>query len=244
MYLEPNTKIWLTINGNRFQIPVNPEKLDIGEAMSPDTFQILYKGQIQVPKHRNLRTFKWSSFFPQSDTPFVPEGSRNPRRYSYWIKQAMTNVSICELAIEGPDISLCTKVTIKSYNQTFEGGPDEIKYSLELLEWRSYKPKKVKKLKESEDNPYLNPRSDGAKAAAAATEQDERPITQPVIAVGVKVTANGPYYYDSNGSEPHGAARNISTYIKRIVPGKAYPVLIGDKSYLGWTKESSLQVKG
>ena len=49
MYLEPNTKIWLTINGNRFQIPVNPEKLDIGEAMSPDTFQILYKGQIQVP---------------------------------------------------------------------------------------------------------------------------------------------------------------------------------------------------
>ena len=77
-----------------------------------------------------------------------------------------------------------------------------------------------------------------------AAEQNERPITQPVIAVGVKVVANGPYYYDSNGSEPHGTARNKSTYIKRIVPGKAYPVLIGDKSYLGWTKESSLQVKG
>lgn len=236
MYLEPNTKIWLTINGNRFLIPVNPEKLDIGETMSPDTFQILYKGQIQVPKHRNLRTFKWSSFFPQSDTPFVPEGSRNPRRYSYWIKQAMTNVSICELAIEGPDISLCAKVTIKSFNQTFEGGPDEIKYTIDLLEWRSYKPKKVTKLSNGNDNK--------SSVQQLAMEQDERPITQPVIAVGVKVTANGPYYYDSNGSEPHGTARNKSTYIKRIVPGKAYPVLIGDKSYLGWTKESSLQVKG
>lgn len=234
MYLEPNTKIWLTINGNRFQIPVNPEKLDIGEAMSPDTFQILYKGQIQVPKHRNLRTFKWSSFFPQSDTPFVPDGSRNPRRYVYWIKQAMTNVSICELAVEGPDISLCVKVTIKSFNQTFEGGPDEIKYTIDLLEWRSYKPKKVKKLKDSS----------GQDKKELATEKDERPITKAVIAVGVKVVANGPYYYDSYGSEPHGTARNKSTYIKRIVPGRAYPVLIGDKDYLGWTKESSLQVKG
>lgn len=234
MYLEPNTKIWLTINGNRFLIPVNPEKLDIGEAMSPDTFQILYKGQIQVPKHRNLRTFKWSSFFPQSDTPFVPDGSRNPRRYAYWIKQAMTNVSICELAVEGPDISLCVKVTIKSFNQTFEGGPDEIKYTIDLLEWRSYKPKKVKQLKDSA----------GQDKKELATEKDERPITKAVIAVGVKVVANGPYYYDSYGSEPHGTARNKSTYIKRIVPGRAYPVLIGDKDYLGWTKESSLQVKG
>ena len=242
MYLEPNTKIWLTINGNRFLIPVNPEKLDINEAMSPDTFQILYKGQIQVPKHRNLRTFKWSSFFPQSDTPFVPDGSRNPRRYAYWIKQAMANVSICELAVEGPDISLCVKVTVKSFNQTFEGGPDEIKYSLELLEWRSYKPKKIKKLKN--EDPRLSPRSGVPRESNAATEQDERPITKAVIAVGVKVVANGPYYYDSYGSEPHGTARNTTTYIKRIVPGRAYPVLIGDKSYLGWTKESSLQVKG
>lgn len=236
MYLEPNTKIWLTINGNRFLIPVNPEKLDIGEAMSPDTFQILYKGQIQVPKHRNLRTFKWSSFFPQSDTPFVPDDTRNPRRYVYWIKQAITNVSICELAVEGPDISLCVKVTIKSFNQTFEGGPDEIKYTIDLLEWRSYKPKKITKLASGNNNNNSLQR--------LAAEQNERPITQPVIAVGVKVVANGPYYYDSNGSEPHGTARNKSTYIKRIVPGRAYPVLIGDKDYLGWTKESSLQVKG
>lgn len=230
MYLEPNTKIWLTINENRFQIPVNPEKLDIIEVMSPDTFQILYKGQIQVPKHRNLRTFKWSSFFPQADTPFVPEGSRNPRRYAYWIKQAMSNVSICELAVEGPDISLCVKVTIKSFNQTFEGGPEEIGYTIELLEWRSYKPKKVKRLTGSDSG-----------SRKLATEREERPITKAVIAVGVKVVANGPYYYDSNGAEPHGTARNKSTYIKRIVPGKDYPVLIGDN--IGWTKESSLQVK-
>ena len=236
MYLEPNTKIWLTINGTKIQIPVNPEKLDIGETMSPDTFQILYKGQIQVPKHRNLRTFKWSSFFPLPDTPFVPDDALRPRNYVSLIKQAMANLSICELKIKGPTIRLCVKVTIKSFAQTFEGGPDEIHYTIDLLEWRSYKPKKIKKL--------TNSQNENDNVQELAMEQDERPILQAVIAVGVKVVANGPYYYDSNGSEPHGTARNKSTYVKRIVPGRAYPVLIGDKSYLGWTKESSLQVKG
>ena len=59
--------------------------------------------------------------------------------------------------------------------------------------------------------------------------------------VGATVIANGTYCYDSYGSKPHGTAKNLKIKVKRIVPGRPYPILIG---VYGWIKESNLQIKG
>lgn len=256
MYLEPNTKIWLTSFANpgtvnslqtsafltkpagiartrRLLIPVNPEKLDINAGSNPNTFQILYEGQVQVPQHPNLRSFKWSSFFPEEGSPFAPGGTLAPGEYVDFIKSELDNARVLELTIYGPNISISTPVTVKSFQTSFEGGPNEIQYSIELLEWKNYAPKKLVIKTDAQGN-------------NTATEEDQRPnnTSTPRAAVGVKVIANGAYCYDSYGSKPHGNAKNLSTTITRIVQnpksGQDYTIHIGN---YGWTKLSNLQIK-
>jgi uncharacterized spore protein YtfJ len=73
-----------------------------------------------------------------------------------------------------------------------------------------------------------------------AVKKKQRAVESPRLRVGAAVVANGTYCYTSNGDKPHGTANNLKTEVKRIVTGRAYPILIG--SY-GWIKESDLQVK-
>ena len=228
LYIEPTTKVWLKTKEGLFLFPINPPKIELTRSVPQDKFQIIGKGEITIPKKPNLRTIKWSSFLP-GDTSGYLGVVQSPTTFVEVINNLMDQGEVCELIIKrkiGGDTSI--NVVITAFSPSDNGGtPNDVDYTIEFIEWRDYSPTIIDvKVKDKK---------------AKGTKNKQRKA-EAVITVGAKVVANGKYYYDSYGSEPHGTANNLSTYIKRIVPGRAYPVLIGNN--IGWIKEANLQVKG
>lgn len=228
LYIDPTTKVWLKTKAGLFLFPINPPKLELTRSVPQDKFQIIGKGEITIPKKPNLRTIKWDSFLPGDSTPYLGI-AQSPTEFVDIINGLMESGEVCELIIKrktGGDTNL--NVVVNAFSPSDNGGtPNDVDYSIEFTEWRDYSPTII-------DITVKDKKAKGKKQKQRKAEA--------VITVGAKVVANGKYYYDSYGSEPHGTANNLSTYIKRIVPGRAYPVLIGNN--LGWIKEANLQVKG
>lgn len=234
MKIEPTTKIWLKFGGVKFLLPVNPKEVDMERSAPPDNFDILGKGQIAVPQYSDLRSIKFKSFFPGVvDTPYASSMSQTPKYYCDILDEALDKAQIGRFVIKRPGgLNENIRVILRKFKVNDNGGePFDIYYEVELSEYRDYKAKKVKVKKKKTKN--------GTKKVAIT--QKTRAVESPVMRVGATVAANGTYCYDSNGSKPHGTANNLQTEVKRIVSGRAYPILIG--SY-GWMKESDVQVKG
>lgn len=227
--IEPKTKIWLKFGGIKFLLPVNPKEMEITRSAPSDRFMILGLGQIDIPQYSNLQKIKFDSFFPGTTlNPYTYAEAQKPKYYVDLLTKAMNEATIGRLVVKRPGkLNMNLRVTIKSFSTTDEGGdPLDLSYSIELSEYRKYKPEKI----------IIK---NGTQKTASTEKQ--RAVDNPVMRVGATVIANGPYYYDSYGSEPHGTAKNLQITVKRIVPGRAYPILIGT---YGWIKESNLQIKG
>ncbi len=228
--VSPTTKIWLKFNGVKFRLPVNPEDVTIDGSSPSDSFSIIGLGQIDIPQYSNLRKIKFKSFFPgTTDAPYVFSKSQSPKYYYELLKKAMDEAKVGRLIVHRANgLNLNIRVTIKSLNTTDAGGnPEDLGYDIQLMEYRPFKPDKVTVKKESSK-------------VTTVSNQVQRAVDTPVMRVGATVVANGTYCYDSYGSKPHGTAKNLTIQVKRIVPGRDYPILIGT---YGWIKESCLQIK-
>ena len=237
VHIEPKAKIWLKFGGIKFRLPVNPKELTVDSSAPADTFSILGFGQIGIPQYRNLQKVTFQSFFPGStDDPFTLIIAQKPKYYVDILRTALDEAQIGRLIIKRPGrLHLNIRVVVKSFKTTDTGGePFDMPYSLELQEYRAFKPEKVvvKTKKVVQNNTE--------KTKKVATKKKSRAVDNPVMRVGATVVANGTYCYDSYGSKPHGTAKNLTIEVKRIVPDRAYPILIGD---YGWIKESCLQIK-
>lgn len=227
MQIEPMTKIWLVFGGDKFLLPVNPSDIEINNTSPYETFKIVGSGQIGVPQFPDLTTVKFKSFLPGNpDNPYTSEDMRDITYYVTMFQEAMKEADVGRLVINRPSgWDMDMPVIIKSFKPSDKGGePLDVNYSIELVEYRDYEPEKI----------VIN------QTKKSANTKKKR-ATSKVMRVGATVVANGTYCYDSYGSKPHGNAKNIKTTVKRIVKGRAYPILIG--SY-GWIKESNLQIKG
>jgi len=231
MKIEPKTKIWLEFGGEKFLLPVNPEELEITKGSNPSQFMIMGVGQIDIPQLSNLQKIKFDCFFPGTTLdPYTNAEAQPPKYYMDILRNAMNTAQVGRFTIyrKGKN-NMNIRVTVKNFQTTDKGGePLDVSYSLELMEYRKTKPEKVVIKKTGE---YTK----------TASREAQRTVDKPVLRVGAKVVANGNYYYSSYGDEPHGTAKNLDIEVKRIVPGRAYPVLIGTH---GWIKESNLQIKG
>lgn len=221
--------IWLKFGGELIHLPVPPSELDIKHEADPKKYDIVGKGEVGVPQYPKLRTVKFKSFFPQNDMPFMRYGGWKPGRYCDLLQTAMDNAEIGTFTIyRNGNNSESFKCQITDFKTTDKGGePLDIYYSIELVEWRSYKPEKV-----------VIKKSKKKKKKATASTKKERSDKGGKIHVGSKVTANGKYWYSSYGAKPFGTAKNLKTEVKRIVKGRKYPICIG---HYGWVKEDQLQ---
>lgn len=225
MYIEPTTKIWLETQRTTFLIPVNPAKINIEQDAPEDTFKIVGRGQVAVPQNANLKKVKWESFLPGIESPFT-DGVFDIAYFVREIENVMLNAETCVFKMESINGTETFNCIIKSFTHGQEGGNlYDVPYTIEVKEWRNYAPEIIE----------IN-------TTKKVSKTKKQRKSKPVLTVGAKVIVNGKYYYDSYGSEPHGTAKNLNTYVKRIVPGRDYPVLIGNN--IGWTKESNLQIKG
>lgn len=236
--IEPKTKIWLKFSGVKFRLPVNPEELTVDSSAAADNFSIIGFGQIGIPQYRNLQKVSFKSFFPgNTNDPYTNAEAQRPKYYVDLLKAALENAEVGRLVIKRPGKdNLNIRAMIKSFKTTDKGGQlRDIDYQIELSEYRAYKPEKVvvkTKKKKTADGKE--------KVVKTAAKKKQRAVDTPVMRVGATVIANGTYCYDSYGSKPHGTAKNLTIEVKRIVPGREYPILIGSH---GWIKESCLQIK-
>lgn len=233
--MEYSTKIWLTLSGVTLMFPVNPKELEVKRASDADEFDIVGKGQIAIPQYPDLKTYKFKSFFPgDRSAPYVMDTNMDIQECCDFINNAMDEASICKFVIYRPSgVMENTKAIIRNFTTTDNGGePDDLYFSIEIQEYRTYKPDKVvvkkKKKKKAKDK------------KTKAVKKKQRTTETKKIRVGASVVVNGKYWYTSQGAKPYGTAKNLKTEIKRIVNGAKYPYLIGT---YGWTDKLTIQVK-
>lgn len=234
MRVDNGCSIYITFGGKKMKIPVNPEKIEIEHPSDNKKYNVLGKGEIVVPRRPSLRVASWESFFPSSrQHPYVNSGAKKPKDYVAALEKAMRTKQKCRLIITRshlPDTNM--RCIVSEFKLTDKGAePDDIYYSIKLMEYKAYEPEIVQIIVEpTPEQP----------TADVATEQ-QRAVETPVLRVGATVVANGKYWYDSGGSKPFGTANNLSTTVTRIASGRPYPIHIGQH---GWLQESQIQITG
>lgn len=230
--MTPLTNITIQTRTAFIELPVNPDKIVRKMPVPHDAFNIVGKGQVAIPKQPDLKSWRWEGFLPliRHNAPYENPTNLSASTIIKALSEAAANGDVCTLTISrtaAADADTVSFVTVKAFDLTDTGGtPLELSYSIELQEWRDYSPTTL--VLENENSTKV-------------VKKKKKRAAKPVIRVGAKVIANGKYCYDSYGAKPHGTASNLATTIKRIVPGREYPILIGT---YGWTKESNIQVKG
>ena len=238
MKIEPTTKIWLKFAGVKFLIPVNPSEITIKRQAPPKEFYIVGSGQIAVQQYPNLQVVSFKSFFPGDNLdPYTTEEAKKPKWYCKKLESALKNATVGRIVIKRPSgFNRNYRCILKGFETKDKGGEaNDIYYTLELEEYKSFKPDKlvIKKKKSSSGK-------DKKTEKKVAVKKKQRSVDTPKLRVGASCIANGTYCYTSTGAKPHKTANNLQTEVKRIVSGADYPILIG--SY-GWIKESDIQVK-
>lgn len=235
MRVPIGTAIYLKF-GRRIRIPVNPEEIKVTRPSNNKTYDVLDIGEIVVPMAPGLQEVSWEGFFPsQFDDPYT-SGSAAPGTIVKALERAKKNKTVGRLIITRSELfDTNLRCIIEDFDTIDKGGePGDIYYSIVLKEYRDYSPQTVT-LVQQQTLP------DAVPAETDAVAEEPRPVDTPVLRVGAQVIANGKYFYDSYGSEPHGTANNLSTSVTRIVSGNPYPVHIG---HYGWLTEDQLQIVG
>lgn len=237
MKVPNGTRIYLSF-GRRIRIPVNPEEITITYPSDNETYHVLGIGEIVVPRSPALTEVSWESFLPRDgDDPYT--SSRvSPASVVKALTRAKKNKRTGRLIITRAGMmNTNLRCIIENFETRDKGGePRDIYYSITLKEYRSHGAQSVTIVQ-----PAATTTATTEAPVAQATAETERPVETPTLRVGAQVIANGNYWYDSYGSNPHGTANNLSTTVTRIVSGNPYPVHIG--SY-GWVTEDQLQIVG
>lgn len=234
MELKNKCSIYVVFGGRKAKIPVNPEEIQIQYPTDNKTYDILGAGQIVVPRKPALKMVSWEGFFPgDRNVSYVNSGAKSPQYYVDCFEKALKKKQKCRLIISRSGVyDTNMRCIVSKFETNDKGGePDDMYYSVELQEYRSYAPKTVAII--------TTPAAPEAPAEAAA--ETTRPVETPVLCVGASVIVNGEYCYDSYGGRPHGNASNLSTTVTRIVSGNPYPVHVG---HYGWVQEGQLQIGG
>lgn len=231
--MDSKCSIYMKIGGRKIKIPVNPPDIEMTYPTAHKKFDVIGKGEIVVPGKPSLKAVSWESFFPKHDAAYVNDGAKAPGYYVGLLEKAWKNKQRIRLIITRSGLyDTNMACVIANFKANDRGGePDDVYYSIELIEYRNYAPEVVAVITQPTD----------ANQQAEITVDSHREIETPVLRVGASVIANGRYWYDSYGSKPYGTANNLSTTVTRIVEGNPYPIHIG--SY-GWLQESQLQIVG
>ncbi|MCI8661427.1 MAG: hypothetical protein HFG54_14485 [Lachnospiraceae bacterium] len=239
MKVPNQCSIYIVFGKKKARIPVNPEELEIKYSTDHKKYDVLGIGQIVVPKKPALKEVSWEGLFPGDlAASYVNSRAKQPEYYIKLLEKALKKKQVCRLIISRSGLyDTNMKCVISGFEAKDKGGePDDVYYSIDLLEYRPCNPETVSVVTSA-------PASSGISGNSTVQAPGETPraIDMPVMRVGATVIVNGVYCYDSNGAKPHGNANNITTTVKRIVSGNPYPILVG---HYGWTQESQLQITG
>ena len=127
--------IYLSVN-NREQVlrlPVLPAEFSVAKPQANVVFETVEQGQLKLIGTTNLKTIRWSSFFPSKDYPFLKDRSDKAFGYLYtidtWIQQKLP----IRLVITDTPINMACCVDDFSYSIKKDG---DMYYSITLSEFK------------------------------------------------------------------------------------------------------------
>lgn len=220
-------KIFFQYKGQIVTLPINPEEFTIENQSDGDTTEVLGLGEVNIIKTPKLRPLTIDSFFP-------PENQeQNINFFEKVIKDERP------LKVVFKEMGLNLLMSIQTFNHTMKAGQERNRYfTLELLEWRDYTPKKMGEEKQSTsemEGEGSTPIEEQKKEVAPQKESKEDDV--------VKFNG-GPHYKSSQADSPTGKPRTAgNAKITLTNKGAKHPYhLIGIKGgsdVYGWVDEGS-----
>ncbi len=138
--------IYLSIGDGKegFQMPVNPEQIEIKEAGQGETYTIISLGEINVIKEAKLSEVSFESFFPAQQYPFiVAEKLLEPIQYINMIKKWIDEQQVVRFIMTGTyEINMTMSIQDFTWNEK-AGSVGDLEYELSLKKYVYYAPKKA-----------------------------------------------------------------------------------------------------
>jgi len=133
-----------------FQLPINPEKVNVSIAGDGEKFSIAKTGKINIPKEVQLAAFELASYFPFGDTHYSSTAFREPQYYIDTLKKwQMNKMPVRYIYVDG-SFSINELVTIEKFEYDETGGSGDVNFSLSLLKYVSFAPQKMSVVKKTE----------------------------------------------------------------------------------------------
>ncbi len=129
-------KISLSFNNGAegFILPINPPSIEIVSKHNNNKVQLVNLGEINLIGKRGLESLKIFSFFPSTKSAFYKRASMPASDYVSMIKKWKDSGKPIRVIITGMDFNAA--MAIESFISTSSEGSGDIKYTLELSEYR------------------------------------------------------------------------------------------------------------
>ena len=121
-------------SGRKIQIPALPMEITCGADGRFATYEIMKKGQVNVPEGSNLETVEWEAMFPGADRQHEPwiRSWLDPMEYDEILTGWRENGTALKLVITETNINM--DCHLASYRPTHSGGYGDVTYSVILTE--------------------------------------------------------------------------------------------------------------
>lgn len=224
-------------NSQRVMLPVNPEKLEVQGPGTNTTVNLVGSGDVNILKSPGLRKVTLESWIPKNNdgAGYILEDAPNYEATFYrdYFTAVQKQKEPVNLIITGLDITL--QMGLESFNYHWEGSDEDMWYTLEFKEWKSYKADVVQ---------VAQPQSPAEATPAVERKEPVRENIPKEVAVGVTVRVNGRLHRDSNGTAPGQTEKNATRKISHIAKEKPYPyhVTTLEGGWRGWVEAGAVEV--
>lgn len=191
--------VYLSVNNDKegFRLPINPEKINVSFSGDGEKFAISKLGKVNVQKDVELEEFELSSYFPSNELdPYLSAPYKSPQWYIDTLKKwRQEKMPVRYIYVEG-SFTINKLVTIEKFNYDETGGSADVNYTLSLVEYVPFAPRKM----------VVKKKADATKTAVVKTtappRQNQNPVPQTYTLVkgdslwkvAQKYTGNGNNY--------------------------------------------------
>lgn len=218
------------------QLPVNPSEIKISKSNDIKNVTTLGLGEISLINIGKLGTIEFEGFFPANpDRPYVVTTGQfqPPQHYIDFFEWNLNDRFNVRFIVS--DTKINGLYTVERFDWSIVAGTEDVKYSIELKEYRVFTAKTVKITAPPK-------KEEGEKKKITPPPKVTRPKTG--FAIGDAVTANGSYWESSYGKGKHGTFNNFSGKISHIVADTTrkyrYHITDPNGGFKGWVNESQI----
>lgn len=219
-------KFYLTdqTSGKTTKLPINPTEIKLKYSTDDKQDSIVNLGQVNILGDLKLVSLSIESTFPNMvnfKPSYADKETKKPDTYINALKKIQKSQHKVRLVVSGTKINLVMTISSFEYGMV-NGFADEYSYTLELMQYRKFGYKKLKK-----------PKKKGKKGRSKPAKK---------INVGSTVKVNGRLHADSYGRGTGMYLKNAKRTVLYICPHRKYPVCVGiGRSASGWVKMSEVK---